>query len=106
LQVGPEEEQETEEEREEKEKPAGDYWRSIIERVRQEESAKREEPTVEPPILDFSLDQPQQEEQKQVGRVSQEGAANCRTTHSRLFPGPATTRGAKPGRESQPRGRS
>ncbi len=67
--MGPGEEQETEEEREEKEKP-GDYWRSIIERVRQEEPAKREEPTIEPPILDFSLDQPQQEEQNQVGRIS------------------------------------
>ncbi len=103
--MGPEEEQETEEEREEKEKPAGDYWRSIIERVRQEEPAKREEPTVEPPILDFSLDQPQNEEQNQVGRVSQEGGANCRDTHSRLFPGPATTRGGKPGSRGQLRER-
>jgi hypothetical protein len=60
---------------------------------------------LEPPILDFSLDLPQQEEQNQVGRVSQEGGANCGATHSRLFPRPATTRGAKPGRESQPRGR-
>jgi hypothetical protein len=100
LQAGPEEEQETEEE-----KPAGDYWRSIIERVRQEEPAKREEPTVEPPILDFSLDQPPQEEQNQVGRASQEGGANCGAAHSRLFPKPATTRGGKTVSKSQLRER-
>ncbi len=43
---------------------------------------------MEPPILDFSLDQPQQEEQNQVGKVSQEGEGNFGATHSRLLEPP------------------
>ncbi len=43
----------------------GDYWRNIVEKIK-EEPARREEPTLEPPILDFSLEQPA-EETRQVG---------------------------------------
>ena len=47
------------------EEERSDYWRNMVDRIREEEMmttvTKREEPTLEPPILDFCLTEPARE---------------------------------------------